>query len=543
MGAQACHGRLMFSKFELQLEYHWNAVLDYVWSNDGHGNPQWASVTDLFNGTWGHKVPKLDFTKRQLNCANLMADAKAKAVDGWVHKSFDEPVARDFGPKYPFPPPGSEGWGYFAQNLAENYVETEQSGPNELPLINYYALQPDTYYRTDTKGEPVPLFNKLRVRQGLFPLINSFIVDYSFNNANYGFFTPIFYYLVETISDPYFGYPPNWPTDTEQPAPDGVFLYLLTPNKAVCENQNEYQRWLATNLSGFKAPIYFPGAPNDPMLWNYDEPVKTDSDKTNFLSWRAQQKNAPETFFATEKKWTDFLAARMQNNQTPCGGRQQCGVAMSLVNADDMVINCKSTADFAADPDGPSPPPKPWEGTSQIKVLNPEADFPLLMGLGPYRDFVKLPPGLPYRKVNATGNDIFTPWQASPPLSNNVYSRNQFIYYNLENLPFFNSNQKECQRYFNQFEKIGLPINWHLRWLPPDGNGFSNVEGWLPGQANTGLIPLDVGYPTPTFTHTKTESGGILTWDASGQSYEDENPAYKFKVEGGVKLTITYEDL
>jgi len=534
----------MFSKFELQLEYHWNAVLDYVWSNDGSGSPQWASVTDLYNGTWGHKVPKLDFTKRQLNCANFMADAKAKAVDGWVHKSFDEPVIRDFGSKYPFPPPGSEGWGYFAQNLAENYVATEQSGPNELPLINYYALQPDTYYRTDTKTEPVPLFNKLRVRQKLFPLINSFIIDYSYNNVNDGFFTPIFYYLVETKSDPYFGYPPNWPTDTEEPAPDGVFLYLLTPNKAVFENQNEYQRWLATNLSGFKTPIYFPGAPNDPMLWNYDKIVKTDSDKTEFLSWRANQKNAPETFFATEKKWTDFLAARLQNNQTPCGGRQQCGVAMSLVNADDMVINCTSTATFTASPDGPPAPPKPWEGTSKIKVLSFSPGLPLLMGLGPYRDFVKLPPGLPYRKVKATGNDIFEPWQASPTINKlPLIGGYQWIYYSLLNLPFFNENQKECQRYVNQLEKIGFPINWYLRWYPPDVSDFSDIEGWLPGNADTGNMPIQNKYPVPIFLHTKNESGGILVWDAIGQLYEEKGEKYKFKVEGGVKLTITYEDL
>ena len=112
MNAQNCQARLLFKNFALTCEYYW--FTEVVQINGEGVPPQIISLTA--DGTWGHKALKLDFTKRELSCPILLAQAKTKATDGWAHKEIDAPIVRDFSMGYPYPAFGQgEGKEYSAK--------------------------------------------------------------------------------------------------------------------------------------------------------------------------------------------------------------------------------------------------------------------------------------------------------------------------------------------------------------------------------------------------------------------------------------------
>jgi hypothetical protein len=541
MRSQSCHGRLLFKSFNIKIEYEWSAEDRHAWAN-GPSGLLFVTLKDNYSGTWGHKVVKTDFNKRELSCSNWMQKAKQDAVDGWAHKSFDVPVMRDFTADYPLPVKGaSEGYVYFAGIKASTFAP-DKGAPNQLPLVNYFALQKypnQTTPNPDPEGEPipvppepVPLLEKLRKRQPVLPILNSLL------EGTYGYyaesFAPYYYLVTEPSDDPRFGYPPNWRTLYDEPLPDAPFLFLLTPNQPVFETRNEYQAWLADNLGTTKSQIFFPGAPNDPMLWTYGTLVDSDKSKADFISWRSDQDNAPDTLFATKQEWMDFFNARQQINNVPCGGISQCGASWNLVNDPEQVIECKSSAEYETVPDGPQPPPGPYEGTAKIKV-------PIgisITGFGPWRQYQAQPDGS-LISISKRGNLIYGPWQPSdvtlPPTSNAI----QWVEYSLSNLPFFNKNQNGCNAYRKSVQETGFPIKWYFRDLEVPIDLFEDIVGWPPALAGVGNQGSDWLQNVPA---TFTETDGSLTWEAQA-NHSDIGTNYTFTGSVKIKVTIEWTDL
>jgi hypothetical protein len=296
------------------------------------------------------------------------------------------------------------------------------------------------------------------------------------------------------------------------------------------------------------------------MLFNYGTLVETDEEKLEFLSWRATQSDAPKTLFATEKKWTDFLKdwQNRASQKTPCGGVQQCGLIMSLVNDPEKTINCTSTAHFQTAEGGPNPPKKPWTGTAKITGLITS----LLLGKGAWRSADRSEAKSPL-KISAQGQIQYGAWQPRPlpkrpppfygfiqaldfgfldPFSYQAYP------YDNKLLPFFNSKQKGCQQFVRALENIGIPIEWVFTQMfvnySPENSPFSDVDGWLPGTAGAGepgSIPdappwcLDVPVE---FTQTEEQ----LTWQAIA-SNENSGDGYSFKGDASLKITLKFKDL
>jgi hypothetical protein len=208
MSAQNCQARLLFKNFTITIDYA------YQWNENSFISGYGTFINKAqVNGTWGHKPLKLNFTKRELSCPNLLSETKTKAIDGWAHKQIDLPIVRDFGMGYPYPAFG-QGTG---QEYSANYY-VDQRYPNE----------------TGYTPEAVPLIDKLRTRQAVLPRINTA-------------YQP-FYFLEES------GFPPN--LDQEH--------FALTPDTAVFDTKETYKAWLQTWLASTRSPVYFPGAPNDP---------------------------------------------------------------------------------------------------------------------------------------------------------------------------------------------------------------------------------------------------------------------------------------
>jgi len=553
VSSQSCHGRLLFKSFELKIDFSWSAEQKQPYTYTLSG-PLFVTNKDNYSGTWGHKAVKIDFNKRELSCYNWMLKAKEDAVNGWAHKSFDAPVMRDFTADYPLPVKGaSEGYVYFAGIKASTFVPDE-GAPNQLPLVNYFALQKypnQTTPNPDPEGqptpvppEPVPLLEKLRKRQPVLPILNSLL------DGAYGYyaesFAPYYYLITEPSDDPRFGYPPNWRTLYDEPLPDAPFLFLLTPNQPVFETRNEYQAWLADNLGTTKSPIYFPGAPNDPMLWNYGALVDSDESMADFISWRAEQDNAPDTLFPTKKKWMDFFNARKQNYNAPCGGISQCGATWNLVNDPEQVIDCSSSVEYDANPGGYTPPND--SGTAKIKIpfgLAFADQYPNLRGHGPWRETQSQPDGS-LTPISATGNLVYGPWKDSkiPISDDNII---QWINYDyaFPNVPFFNKSQKGCNAYRKAVQDTGFPIKWSFANIfpgfPEYNNIFSDIVGLPPGQAGEGFNAPGGSIWTQDVPITFTEADGELTWEAQGNHNESELN-YTFTGSFSIKISIKWTD-
>ncbi|MCX8511868.1 MAG: hypothetical protein ORN83_08910 [Chthoniobacteraceae bacterium] len=551
----------MFSEFELTIDYKYSAEYNAVWgiAPGGEGDPPvelWATFNDDYDGTWGHKVPKLDFTKRELSCSNVLFYAYQAATDGWAHKTFDFPVMRDFSADYPFATNGAtEGYAYYASQKIGDF-EPKVGKPNQLPLVNYYALQKyanQTTENPDPEGEPIPVppepvpqLNKLRKRQPIIPLLNN-VADNGDSFFLYNDYYPIgpFYYLITESGNPLKGYPPNWPTiDELPPNKDSEFYFTLNPNKAIFESRDEYQEWLALQLGNTSSPIYFPGAPNDPMLFDYDSLVESDQEKQQFVAWRAAQTKAPKTLFSTEKKWMDFLNSRLSldKRKVPCGGYQQCGIEMALVNDPEKVINCSSKAYFQEAEGGPTPPEKPWEGTAKIKQIPVT-----LPGAYAATRFLKSNDVYPFQSpydISNTGNLVFNGnWTNDvKPVDKNKPQINAG--FSFARMPYVNATQKGCQQFLKAVTDLGFAIEWTVlsgALFIGHPDIYSDIEGWPPGHADYSTMVDDkIWFEKVPATFTQSEN--TLTWVGEAiYSYEGEQD----NAHGNMSVTVTlkFKDL